>query len=65
MTRDAGAPGESQTAFDEAVARVAAGEDPAGVARDLVGEMTVAERLSCLDGGVPFWEGRFDMAGGG
>lgn len=41
---------ESETAFAEAAARVAAGADHRAEARTLVGRMTIAEKLDCLDG---------------
>ena len=53
------------TPFDSAVARVRAGEDHHLLAAELVAEMTVEERLGCLDGDLPFWPGLFDMTAGG
>jgi beta-glucosidase len=53
------------TAFEEAVVRVRAGEDPRDVARSLVTSMTLEEQLGCLDGDTPFWPGLFDMTSGG
>jgi len=53
------------TPFDEAAARVAEGADPRAEADALVAEMTVPERLGCLDGDEPFWTGLIDMMGGG
>jgi len=53
------------TAFDAALARVAAGSDLQAQARTLVGEMTLDERLELLDGDVDFWPGLADMIGGG
>ena len=53
------------TAFDDAVAAVAAGEDPHKAAADVVAAMTPDERVWCLDGDVPFWAGLTDLATGG
>jgi len=51
--------------FDAAAARVAAGADPHAEARALVAQMTLEERLGCLDGDTPFWEGLIDGIQGG
>src|SRR4051794_39648313 len=56
---------ETATAFDAAARRVAAGEDAHAVAGELVAQMTVEEKLGCLDGDTPFWTGLVDMATGG
>ena len=53
------------TPFEEAAARVGAGNDHHGEAARLVAQMTLAERLGCLDGDTPFWPGLFDMTAGG
>lgn len=53
------------TAFDTAAARVRNGADPDREARHLVSQMTVEEKLSCLDGDTPFWEGLIDALAGG
>src|SRR5574342_686648 len=53
------------TAFAEAVARVRAGTDAGDEARRLVGQMTLEEKLGCLDGDTPFWEGLVDAFQGG
>jgi beta-glucosidase len=53
------------TPFEDAAARVADGADHYGEARSLVAQMTVEERLGCLDGDTPFWPGLFDMTSGG
>jgi len=53
------------TAFAEAAARVAAGADAAAEARALVAQMSLAEKLGCLDGDTPFWPGVVDMGSGG
>ena len=53
------------TAFDDAVAAVAAGEDPHKAAADVVAAMTPDERVWCLDGDAPFWAGLTDLATGG
>jgi len=52
-------------AFRRAVARVAAGADPRAEARVLLGRLDLEEKLSCLDGDTPFWDGLVDMIGGG
>ncbi len=44
---------------------MAAGADPAAEARGLVAELTLDEKLGCLDGDVPFWPGTVDMGQGG
>ncbi len=51
--------------FGEAARRVARGGDPHAEARDLVDQMTLDEKLGCLDGDTPFWPGLFDMTSGG
>ena len=51
--------------FDEAAARVRAGGDCHDEARRLVAQMTLAEKLGCLDGDTPFWEGLIDAVRGG
>jgi beta-glucosidase len=43
--------------YEQARTAVAAGRDPADVARELVAAMTVEERLWCLDGDAPTWAG--------
>jgi len=53
------------TAFEDAAARVQAGASHHEEARSLVAQMTLAEKLGCLDGDTPFWEGLIDMIGGG
>ncbi len=53
------------TAFDEAAARVAASADHHAEARDLVEQLTLEEKLDCLDGDLPFWPGMLDMISGG
>jgi beta-glucosidase len=53
------------THFDTAVARVANGADPYTEAAVLVAEMSVDEKLGCLDGDTPFWPGIADMTSGG
>ena len=50
--------------FDDARARVRAGEDPADVARRFVAALTLDEKLWCLDGDEEFWPGMLRMAGG-
>ena len=53
------------TPFEEAAARVNAGGDHHAEAAALVAQMTVEERLGCLDGDTPFWPGLIDMTAGG
>lgn len=53
------------TAFADAAERVRQGEEPHAVAAALVAGMTEDERLGCLDGDTPFWEGMTDMVAGG
>ena len=53
------------TPFEAAAARVGAGSDHHVEAAQLVAEMTLDERLGCLDGDTPFWPGLFDMTAGG
>jgi beta-glucosidase len=53
------------TPFEEAAARVRAGGDPHAEAAALVAQMTIDERLGCLDGDTPFWPGLIDMTAGG
>ena len=53
------------TPFEDAAARVSAGSDHHVEAAQLVGLMTLDERLGCLDGDTPFWPGLFDMTAGG
>lgn len=50
-----------ETAFDLAVAQVRDGANPEDLARELVGQMTVKERCSLLDGDTPFWKGMRDI----
>ena len=47
--------------FDEARRAFEGGADPVELATLLVEEMNEEERLSCLDGGVPFWAGLTDI----
>lgn len=53
------------TAFSFAAANVAAGSNPLTEARELVGQMSIDEKLGCLDGDTPFWPGTFDLGQGG
>jgi len=53
------------SAFEEAARRHRAGESAAKLAAELVGEMTVEERLQVLDGDTELWAGLTDMASGG
>jgi beta-glucosidase len=51
--------------FGDGVRRVAGGEDPLGVAGEIVAAMGVDEQLGCLDGDIEFWPGMIDMVSGG
>ncbi len=53
------------TVWDDAVAAVRDGADPAGAAASIVAAMTREERRWCLDGDLPFWTGLADMGTGG
>jgi beta-glucosidase len=53
------------TPFEAAAARVSGGSDHHVEAAGLVAQMTLEERLGCLDGDTPFWPGLFDMTAGG
>lgn len=53
------------TAFSSAVANVTAGGDPTKEAREIVTQMSVEEKLWCLDGDTRFWPGTFDLGQGG
>jgi beta-glucosidase len=51
--------------YGEALQRVRNGADHHAEARALIELMTAEERLHCLDGGSPFWEGVKDLSAGG
>ncbi|MCS5619628.1 MAG: glycoside hydrolase family 3 C-terminal domain-containing protein [Myxococcota bacterium] len=53
------------TAFSSAVANVTAGGDPTKEAREILTQMSVEEKLWCLDGDTRFWPGTFDLGQGG
>jgi len=53
------------SSYSEAAARVDAGADPRAEATAIVGQMTLDEKLECLDGDLDFWPGIADMIGGG
>jgi len=53
------------TPFEESAARVGAGADPHQEAQRLLQHMTLEEKLGCLDGDTPFWEGVIDAIQGG
>ena len=53
------------TPFAAAAERVRDGADVYTEARALVALMTLAEKLGCLDGDTPFWEGLIDAIHGG
>ena len=50
--------------FTEAARRVERGADHHAEAEALVAQMTLEEKLGCLDGDTPFWPGLTDMSGG-
>jgi beta-glucosidase len=52
-------------AFHEAASRARAGSEVTVEARRLLEQMTLAEKLSCLDGDTPFWDGLIDLLRGG
>lgn len=56
---------QAMNAFAAAVARVANGADHHREAALLVAEMTLEEKLGCLDGDTAFWPGVVDMTTGG
>lgn len=51
--------------YDLAKSRVRAGGDATAEARALVAQMTLEEKLGCLDGDTEFWPGLVDMVSGG
>jgi len=53
------------TPFEQAAARVAAGSDHHDEASALVAQLSLDERLWCLDGDLECWPGLFDMMQGG
>ena len=53
------------SAYEQALAKVASGTPPEVVATGLVAQMTLDEKVHCLDGGVPFWIGVGDITSGG
>ncbi len=53
------------SAYEQALTKVVSGIPPEVAARDLVAEMTLDEKVHCLDGGVPFWIGVGDITTGG
>ena len=53
------------TEYAKALKKVRDGSDHHEQARALIALMTQEERLHCLDGGSPFWEGIKDMSKGG
>ena len=53
------------TPFARAAERVRDGADHRSEAAALVGVMTLAEKLDCLDGDTDFWPGLTDMVSGG
>ena len=61
----ADSPADPETAWTAARRRIIAGEEPIKVAADLVSQMTLDERLGCLDGDTDFWPGIADIRSGG
>ncbi len=55
----------SMTAFSKAAEKVASGADATAEARELVSQMSLEEKLWCLDGDTRFWPGIVDMGHGG
>jgi beta-glucosidase len=55
----------SDTAFSAAAGRVAGGADHHHEASALIAQMSLEEKLGCLDGDTPMWPGLFDMTAGG
>jgi beta-glucosidase len=53
------------TAYDTALANVKAGASARAEAQALVAQMSTEEKIHCLDGGVPTWEGLRDIGSGG
>ncbi|NBU38027.1 MAG: family 3 glycosyl hydrolase [Actinobacteria bacterium] len=53
------------TAYETALARVRGGASARVEARALVEQMSTEEKIHCLDGGVPTWEGLRDIGSGG
>jgi beta-glucosidase len=53
------------TAYDTALANVKGGASARDEAQALVDRMTTEEKIHCLDGGVPTWEGLRDIGSGG
>ncbi len=53
------------TDFEKAAQRVSNGGDPRAEAQGLVADMTLDEKLGCLDGDEPFWPGLIEMMSGG
>ena len=47
--------------FEAALSQYASGADPRELAAQIVAAMTEEERLSCLDGDLPFWGGLEDI----
>ncbi|MGO9197852.1 MAG: beta-glucosidase family protein [Acidimicrobiales bacterium] len=56
---------DGTTPFAISARRVAQGADHHEEARALVAQMTLEERLDCLDGDTDFWPGLVDMVSGG
>ncbi|MBX6386176.1 MAG: glycoside hydrolase family 3 protein, partial [Microbispora sp.] len=54
-------PSPAPSAFSDAVAAVRAGRPVNEAAEDLLRQLTPEERLSLLDGDLPFWPGMHDM----
>ena len=53
------------TKYEIALEKVRNGLQPELAAAELVGAMTLDEKVHCLDGAVPFWVGIKDITTGG
>ena len=53
------------TAYDTALANVRGGAPARAEARALIAQMSTEEKIHCLDGGVPTWDGLRDIGSGG
>lgn len=51
--------------FSDAAQRVSSGSDATEEAAALVQELSIDEKLACLDGDLPYWPGLMDMMTGG
>ena len=65
MTADVNAGVADHERFSQSRARIDSGADAVVEASQLVGAMTLAEKLDCLDGDTDFWPGLIDISSGG